>query len=58
LRQGSRNHALITRSHHIAQGQAIGLPFFVSGAPAVAGHFKVIHPWTLESDSPVDRPES
>lgn len=21
----------------------------------VAGHFKVIHPWTLESDSPVDR---
>ena len=25
---------------------------------AVAGHFKVIHPWTLESDSPVDRGES
>jgi len=24
----------------------------------VAGHFKVIHPWTLESDSLVDRPES
>ena len=24
----------------------------------VAGHFKVIHPWTLESDSLADRGES
>lgn len=32
--------------------------FYMAFHEIVAGHFKVIHPWTLESDSLVDRGES